>query len=143
MSGSRLIEEVFPEGSLEFWRQRSRKQEMLIDHWKTRAERAEAALAAEMPTTQEITQLYDRILELEKREVQPGAVQLWIPVSERLPESETVVIVYDRRTDKVYEGYLSSDAGGWCENTWWLRRLQNVTHWTPKVFPDAPKGGGA
>ena len=67
----------------------------------------------------------------------------WISVEERLPESETVVIVYDRAKDIVCEGYLSSEAGGWCENTWWLRRLQNVTHWTPKVLPDAPKGGGA
>ena len=80
-----------------------------------------------------------RIAELE-------ASQRWIPVSERLPESETVVIVYDRRTGKVYEGYLSSEVGDWCENTWWLRRLGDVTHWMPKVLPQPPdaalKGGG-
>ena len=39
-------------------------------YWRARAERAEAALAAEMPGIQEVNQLYERILELEKREVE-------------------------------------------------------------------------
>ena len=90
---------------------------------------------------EENTALQARIVELEAQLAAEREAAHWYPVGERLPESETVVIAYDRRTDKVYEGYLSSEAGGWCENTWWLRRLHNVTHWMPKVLPEPPEGG--
>lgn len=85
--------------------------------------------------------LQARITELEAEVTRLRGANRWISVEERLPESETVVIVYDRAKDIVCEGYLSSEAGGWCENTWWLRRLHNVTHWMPKVLPEPPEGG--
>ena len=86
-----------------------------------------------------LSSLTDRANDVMAENLRLQEASRWISVEERLPESETVVIVYDRRTDKVYEGYLSS--GDWYENTWCLRRLHNVTHWMSKVLPESPEGG--
>ena len=78
------------------------------------------------------------LAEMTARAEQAKKAAHWIPVTEGKPESETVVFVYDSKTNRVYEGYLSSEVGDWCENTWWLRRLMGVTHWMPKILPEPP-----
>ena len=61
----------------------------------------------------------------------------WIPVSERLPESNTSVLVADTRVDYVSFWVYAGD-GLWYGgefNTW---GTEDITHWMP--LPQPPKG---
>ena len=61
-------------------------------------------------------------------------VQEWIPVSERLPEEDTIVLVW--LAPKHYE-YTNVDTDRFYRGRW-VRWNGRVTHWTP--VPPAPKG---
>lgn len=72
-------------------------------------------------------------------------IQEWIPVSERLPELNTDVLVCDAKYG--YFGvwslgrYKNKDALYWEDDGGWFKSLDDVTHWMP--LPEPPKGGGA
>lgn len=66
----------------------------------------------------------DAIEELQK----PG----WIPVSERLPETDKTVLVWDRRNSREY--FNVCDHGRWI-----ILRQEDITHWMP--LPEPPKDG--
>lgn len=60
----------------------------------------------------------------------------WIPVSERLPENENEVLVYDDD--------MGCQVAFYCDDEWlWSERglLVNVTHWQP--LPEPPEKEGA
>lgn len=71
----------------------------------------------------------------------------WIPVTERLPESKTKVLVYggndliwvngvNKPMPSIYTGYMRGLDEGWF--TWDEQKyICNVTHWMP--LPEAPK----
>ena len=59
-------------------------------------------------------------------------VQRWIPVTERLPEENTAVIVATDRGD-AFQCLYAYD--GW---DLWEGHIINITHWMP--LPDPPKG---
>ncbi len=71
----------------------------------------------------------------------------WIPVTERLPESKTKILVYggneliwvngvNKPMPSVYTGYMRGLDEGWF--TWNEQKyIVNVTHWMP--LPQAPK----
>ena len=71
----------------------------------------------------------------------------WIPVTERLPESKTKILVYggneliwvngvNKPMPSVYTGYMRGLGEGWF--TWDEKKyIVNVTHWMP--LPEPPK----
>ena len=75
-------------------------------------------------------------------------IQKWIPVTERLPESKTKVLVYGgneliwengvkRPMPSVYTGYMRGLDEGWF--TWEEHKyIVNATHWMP--LPEPPEG---
>ena len=75
-------------------------------------------------------------------------VQKWIPVTERLPESKTKILIYggndliwvngvNRPMPSVYTGYMRGLDEGWF--TWDEQKyIVRVTHWMP--LPEPPKG---
>ena len=74
---------------------------------------------------------YEKMIEPLEREVSE-----WIPVSERLPEAEMNVLVYD---DSGGMPTMEVDALGYDKHVdavFWYR-MQNVTHWMP--LPKPPK----
>ena len=74
-------------------------------------------------------------------------IQKWIPVTERLPESKTKILVYggneliwvngvNKPMPSVYTGYMRGLGEGWF--TWDEKKyIVNVTHWMP--LPEPPK----
>lgn len=67
----------------------------------------------------------------------------WIPVTERLPEHKTKVIVCDKENEKVtmsYFLYIMAGVRSFCiYDEDWSFSVNNVTHWMP--FPTPPKDG--
>ena len=61
----------------------------------------------------------------------------WIPVTERLPESEKCVLVYSK-DGGVAEGKYNARFNEWVQFRWNVTKLRNVTHWMP--LPEPPKG---
>lgn len=59
----------------------------------------------------------------------------WIPVQERLPDTDTIVLVAD--ADSLFLGSFSPDATGW----WLIGAMPaagvEVTHWRP--LPELPR----
>jgi hypothetical protein len=54
----------------------------------------------------------------------------WIPVTERLPENDKTVLVWDRRNSREYFNI--------CEHgRWIILRQEDITHWMP--LPEPPK----
>jgi hypothetical protein len=64
-------------------------------------------------------------------------VQKWIPVTERLPDSEKCVLVYSQ-DGGVAEGKYNARFKEWVQFRWNVTELNNVTHWMP--LPEPPKG---
>ena len=63
--------------------------------------------------------------------------QRWIPVAERLPESEKCVLVYSK-DGGVAEGKYNARFNEWVQFRWNVTNLRNVTHWMP--LPEPPEG---
>ena len=61
----------------------------------------------------------------------------WIPVAERLPESEKCVLVYSK-DGGVAEGKYNARFNEWVQFRWNVTKLRNVTHWMP--LPEPPEG---
>ena len=91
-----------------------------------------------------------RLLLQENGELIPlTSCQQWIPVSERLPESKTKILVYggnaliwvngvNKPMPSVYTGYMRGFDEGWF--TWDEHKyIAKVTHWMP--LPEPPKEG--
>ena len=76
-------------------------------------------------------------------------IQKWIPVTERLPESKTQILVYGGKIElwvngvkqqipSIFIGYMRGLDEGWF--TWDSSYyISDVTHWMP--MPEPPKGG--
>ena len=62
-------------------------------------------------------------------------VQKWIPVTERLPEEWSRVLVYIPHIDVMT--FAKMRAGSWY-STWDSMKLDHVSHWMP--LPTPPKG---
>lgn len=65
-------------------------------------------------------------------------IQQWIPVSERLPEPFTTVLVQipgEKPCPTVREGYFSGD-GIWAAG-FYIREPEEITHWM--AMPEPPK----
>ena len=56
----------------------------------------------------------------------------WIPVTERLPENDKTVLVWNRRNSREY--FDVYDHGRWIILEW-----EDITHWMP--LPEPPKDG--
>ena len=54
----------------------------------------------------------------------------WIPVTERLPENDKTVLVWNRRNSREY--FNVCDHGQWI-----ILRQEDITHWMP--LPEPPK----
>lgn len=65
----------------------------------------------------------------------PAAVR-WIPVTERLPEEYTTILVCGE--DGVEPGNFSSKSGFWTCDAYEADLIMGVTHWMP--LPEPPKG---
>lgn len=67
----------------------------------------------------------------------------WIPVTERLPEREKDVLVYDADNDEmhVWAFFCDADGDGWVDAAGDMRPWLDATHWMP--LPEQPKDGGA
>lgn len=90
------------------------------DHWKARAERAEAEAAA----------LKSRVAELEAQLAAARAAQQWRPVTEPPTEDDTVCLVWSHVWDV--------DFASWYEGAFHYRYMTPPTHWRPlPVAPDA------
>ena len=63
-------------------------------------------------------------------------VQKWIPVTERLPEEDTTILVCGE--DGVEPGCFSSKSGFWTCDLYESDPIFGVTHWMP--LPQPPKG---
>lgn len=100
-------------------------------YWRARAERAEAAVAAEMPSIQEVNRLYEHILELKKREVKLEAAlaavkeaNRWIPIEERLPDRPGKYLWAWRGTSQmIFDISYYEPVWGAVHST--------ITHWRP------------
>ena len=70
-------------------------------------------------------------------------VQNWIPVTERLPEREKDVLVYDVDNDEmhVWAFFCDADGDGWVDAAGDMRPWLDATHWMP--LPKTPEDGGA
>jgi hypothetical protein len=77
----------------------------------------------EMGYIEQTNKLHARIAELE-------AAQRWIPVSERLPFGEKVLVLWKDRT--IHLDWTFLDGGGYY---WWNSGQSNVTHWMPLPQP--------
>lgn len=67
----------------------------------------------------------------------------WIPVTERLPEREKDVLVYDVDNDEmhVWAFFCDADGDGWVDAAGDMRPWLDATHWMP--LPKTPEDGGA
>lgn len=64
------------------------------------------------------------------RNIPSADVWKWIPVTERLPENDKTVLVWDRRNSREYFDVF--DHGQWI-----VLRQEDITHWMP--LPEPPK----
>lgn len=68
-------------------------------------------------------------------EVDPG-LELWVPVAERLPDDEIVVLIHlPGRGEQVWMGYHEEDE--WFSHDGYRLAEDAVTHWMPLPFPPA------
>ena len=74
---------------------------------------------------------YEKMIEPLEREIAE-----WIPVSERLPEVETDVLVYNDAGGMPTVDVDSMGHYEYVDASFWYR-CQNVTHWMP--LPEPPK----
>lgn len=81
----------------------------------------------------EIEQLEQRIRKLEE-------AQRWIPVSERLPEVDTRVEIFDGFEQTMHIGYYREHAKQWDSEDggyWHGKNFGLITHWRP--LPEPPE----
>lgn len=64
-----------------------------------------------------------------------ASAQQWIPVSERLPENDTTVLVY--RPTMIIKYMQAYYFNGFCDGMYDLRGNEVITHWMP--LPQPPK----
>lgn len=99
------------------------------------------------------TDIYNRVYEAmdtSRRELESQLASLqsrlaafeWIPVSERLPEKFTSVLIWDDASDACFYGNLLPDKKQWTTAGGFYfhgKEFARITHWMP--LPEAPKGG--
>ncbi len=95
------------------------------------AEEGEIKLAAELDEAKsENTRLQSELAQEREK-------HRWIPVSERLPELNHCVYVYDRQRDRVLKGWLDN-RGNWFTSEMYPQFLHNVTHYCEIILPEPP-----
>jgi len=66
------------------------------------------------------------------------AERRWIPVSERLPEEDKLVLFYDYFTEEIRKGWLSNNQWTSDESIYYnCDRFNRITHWKP--LPQLPE----
>lgn len=84
--------------------------------------------------------IYDTNAVLDSIDSQP-TVNQWIPVTERLPETNATVGIFTK-SRSIYLGVYTVRHGTWREEGFIVApgfmRISNVTHWMP--MPEPPKG---
>jgi hypothetical protein len=65
--------------------------------------------------------------------VELNPYQVWVPVKERLPESNRVLLLYESHCCEVDAGYFTGTSWRWDDNS----VAEDVTHWMP--LPEPPK----
>ena len=76
------------------------------------------------------------LLNLARKAISTREENQWIPVTERLPESEKCVLVRSKNGG-VAEGKYNARLKEWTQFRWTVTELQDVTHWMP--LPTPPK----
>lgn len=114
-------------------------REKLIELIETTVPREKVAAYGEVPVT--VGQIADHLI------ANGVTIQKWIPVTERLPESKTKILVYggndliwvngvNKPMPCVYTGYMRGLDEGWF--TWDEQKyIVGVTNWMP--LPEPPK----
>jgi len=78
--------------------------------------------------------LMRRVRELESENARLKDAQRWIPVSERLPEGDAVLVYRERGKSNIDIDWTFIEGG---REYWYNSGLDNVTHWMP--LPQLPE----